>query len=166
MDRGGITGPVKFEYGTEKPLKFKQLTYHTFLNGEIAGWQKTDYKDSGWEIMNKPDSRIAYKGVRWYRTWFKVPRIKHWTIPRRLHIESSGDLQIWLNGKLLGRYYAVGPQKDFYLPEDWLKIAAKNSLVIVMRPSGKGNIIPALKSFSVSPYDEYVVQKHDLIIGQ
>ena len=164
--RGGIVGPVEFEYGKEEPLKFSQLTFHPSLNGEIAGWQKTDYNDSGWKTLSKPDGSGPANGIRWYRTWFTVPSYKNWEVPWHLHLESTGNLQIWLNGKLLGRYYAVGPQENFYLPKGWLKIGEKNSLVLVMRPSGKGNVRPVLKEFSVSPYSEYVVQKHELIIKQ
>jgi hypothetical protein len=64
----------------------------------------------------------------------------------------------------LGLYFDVGPQNDFYIPQGWLK--EKNSLVFVMRPGGKANIVPELKDFSIQYYNDYVVQKHELKIEQ
>ena len=37
-------------------------------------------------------------------------------------------MQVWCNGRLLGRYHLEGPQDRFYLPEDYLK--PKNRLVL------------------------------------
>ena len=160
--KGGISKPVDFEYGNEEPLKLIELSYHALLNGELAGWQKPAYSDVDWKTVNGfkiPDP--AY-GIEWYRTTFVVPRYKGWVVPWKINIQSTGNVQIWLNGKLLGRYYAHGPQKNFYMPDGWLKPGKKNSLALVMRSSDNGNIAPVLKEVSVSPYSEYVVQKNVL----
>jgi Beta-galactosidase, galactose-binding domain/Glycosyl hydrolases family 2, sugar binding domain len=162
--RGGIVGPIEFEYGNEEPLKLIQFTYHASLSGELSGWQKSDYDDSGWNVVQRSDDSRSDSGIKWFRTWFKVQPIKSWIAPLNIHIESTGSLQIWLNGKLLGLYFAEGPQGDFYVPEGWLR--EKNSLVFVMRPGNNENTVPELKNFSIGYYDNYVVQKHQLIIEQ
>ncbi|MEJ2614290.1 MAG: beta galactosidase jelly roll domain-containing protein, partial [Ignavibacteriaceae bacterium] len=160
--RGGIVGPIEFEYGNEIPLKLEHFVYHESLNGKLSGWEKPDYDDSGWSIVQNLDDPGANSGIKWYRTWFKVEQIKNWITPLYIHVASTGNLQIWLNGKLLGLYFAVGPQNDFYIPHGWLK--ENNSLVFVMRPSGRGNTVPELKDFSIGYYNSFVVQKHELKI--
>ncbi len=162
--RGGIVGPIEFEYGNEVPLKLDQFTYHASLNGELSGWQKADFDDSDWGVVKNLDNSEANFGIRWCRTWFEVQEIKNWIIPLYIHVSSTGNLQIWLNGKLLGLYFTVGPQNDFYIPKGWLR--EKNSLVFVMRPDGKENTAPELKDFSIHYYNNYVVQKHELKIEQ
>ena len=32
-----------------------------------------------------------------------------------------GKGQIYLNGHNIGRYWQIGPQEDYYLPEPWLE---------------------------------------------
>ena len=162
--RGGITGPIEFEYGNEASLNPVQFTYHASLNGELAGWQKSDYNDSDWNVVQKSNDSGADFGIKWYRTWFKVQQIKNWVTPLFIHVASTGNLQIWLNGKLLGLYFAEGPQNDFYIPKGWLK--DKNSLVFVMRPGSEPNNVPELKDFSIGYYKDYVVQKYELKIEQ
>ncbi len=164
--KGGIVGPIVFEFGKEKPLKLLRLTYHVSLNGELAGWQKPGFRDTGWRRMKDPDNSEPKFGIKWYRTWFAVPSYKGWAVPWKISIESTGNLQIWLNGKLLGRYYARGPQKNFYMPDGWLLPGRKNSLVLVMHPSGTGAAAPVLKEVKVSSYSEYVAQKHELEFEQ
>ncbi len=54
--------------------------------------------------------------------------------PRGVKIKASqGRANIYLNGWLVGRYWAeVGPQKVFYLPPDLLNLRGKNQLQIVV----------------------------------
>ncbi len=82
----------------------------------------------------------------------------------RLHLESTGNMQVWMNGRLLGRYFADGPQKDFYLPSGWLNFGGKNSVVLVLRPNGNGSTWPAITSAYSAPYEDYLVQKHTMRI--
>ncbi len=160
--RGGIVGPIEFEYGKETPLKIVQFNYHASLNGEISGWQNPNFNDSDWRVVKKSDTSDSNLGIRWYRTSFKVQQIKNWIAPLYIHVESTGNLQIWLNGSLLGLYFDVGPQNDFYIPEGWLR--EKNTLVFVMRPGTAENTVPELKDFSIRYYKNYAVQKHELKI--
>ena len=160
--RGGIVGPIEFEYGNEIPLNLAQFNYHASLNGKLSGWQKPDYNDSDWIVVQKSDHSESNFDIKWYRTWFKVPQIKGWIAPLYIHVISTGNLQIWLNGKLLGLYFDVGPQNDFYIPKGWLK--EKNSLVFVMRSGSIKNTVPELKEFSIKYYNDYVVKKHELKI--
>ena len=160
--RGGIIGPIEFEYGAQTPLKLSQFAFHASLNGKISSWQNPDFNDSDWSVAQNSDYTSPNFGIKWFRTWFKIQQNKNWITPLNIHVESTGNLQIWLNGKLLGLYFDVGPQNDFYIPDGWLK--EKNSLVFVMRPGSKGKVIPELKDFKIQYYNDYVVQKHELKI--
>ncbi|MHC4715119.1 MAG: hypothetical protein ACYTAN_17910, partial [Planctomycetota bacterium] len=37
--------------------------------------------------------------------------------------------EVWLNGRLVGRHWHIGPYRRTYLPEPWLK--GTNKLIIV-----------------------------------
>jgi hypothetical protein len=164
--KGGFIRPIKFESGNEETLEVTQLTFHASLNGELAGWQKPDYEDTGWKTIQKSDGSDSDFRIKWYRTSFTLPPHKGCIVPWRIHVESTGDLQIWLNGRVIGRYYGIGPQKDFYMPDGWLLHKKRNSLVLVMHPSGAGDVAPVLSEVTVTPYSEYVAQKHELEFDQ
>jgi hypothetical protein len=58
---------------------------------------------------------------------------------------------IWLNGQHLGRYWQVGPQTEFFLPECWLNFGSgkKNVLTMCLRPIDR----PAsLNAIEIAPY--------------
>ncbi len=141
------------------------LKYHYALPGQLAGWQKKSFDDSGWQPVRQFGKSRSVDGISWYRGEFKVPTKPGWVIPWRLHMESTGSAQIWINGRLLGRYSSRGPQKNFYMPDGWLNLNGTNSIVLVLRPGGNGNLTPKITSLYVAPYDQYVVQKHKMEIS-
>ena len=55
----------------------------------------------------------------------------------------------------LGRYWEIGPQREFYLPECWLKFGAgeKNILTVCLRATDRGSTIRAAE---VQPYQDQV----------
>jgi hypothetical protein len=160
--KGGIVAPIAFEYGKEEPLMLIDFAYHAQLDGALARWEKPEFDDSAWEVAGSKNDTSPHTGITWYRTTFSMPSIEGWIVPWRLHVEATGDMQIWLNGRLLGRYYAVGPQEDFYMPDAWLNSGKENSLVLVIRPSGHEEVTPQLREVTVSPYAEYIAQKHEI----
>ena len=158
---GGIRQRVTFTCGTPVPA-IVTLKFHGKLNGESAGWSAGNFDDSkwkpagGWPIVSSPER------VTWYRGTFVLPSRKGWVIPWRLHLFATGNMQIWLNGRLLGRYFAGGPQHDFYLPPGWMKQSDRNSLVLVLRPGG--NSTSSIKDAYILPYEDFCVKKHSMEI--
>lgn len=75
--------------------------------------------------------------LTWYRMHFTLPAPKPgiW-VPWHLHIEAEGNGFIYLNGHSLGRYWQVGPQHDFYIPETWLHWTddKPNTIALNLRP--------------------------------
>ncbi|HEY9167691.1 MAG TPA: beta-galactosidase [Candidatus Kryptonia bacterium] len=161
--QGGIYKPVRLEWGTPESVPMS-LSFHRSLVGELDGWQSVQYDDSKWMSSPHWETVPSWNGILWYRGQFILPVERDLVIPRYLHIESTGDIQIWLNGMLLGRFFAEGPQQDFYLPPGWIRSDAKNFLVLVMRPSGAGQPAPVIKSVYVASYRDYAVRKHKMVI--
>ena len=54
----------------------------------------------------------------WYVAKFKSPTR---SVPLFLRILSSKKGQIFLNGRNVGRFWNVGPQQHYYLPEPWME---------------------------------------------
>ncbi len=87
----------------------------------------------GWDIyplpMLKP-GEMAYSkqpcsGACFYRASFNV------TTPKDTFLDTSSLTkgEVWLNGRALGRFWNIGPQKTLYIPAPWLK-AGKNEVVV------------------------------------
>jgi hypothetical protein len=86
-----------------------------------------------------------------YRAMFEMPLPKAgiW-VPWHLHLEAKGNGFIYLNDHGLGRYWQVGPQHDFYVPECWLNSGPGNSNIVAidLRPVDAG---PSIQAISMAP---------------
>ena len=88
---------------------------------------------TGWDVyplpMLKPDqmnySKTPCSGACFYRASFTV------TTPKDTFLDTSALTkgEVWLNGRALGRFWNVGPQKTLYIPAPWLK-PGKNEVVV------------------------------------
>jgi hypothetical protein len=58
-------------------------------------------------------------------------------------INASGNGFMWLNGHDIGKHGEAGPQREFYLPECWLKSGGKNVFVLGLRQMVNGATIKA-----------------------
>jgi len=90
--------------------------------------------------------------VTWYRAEFELPAVDpHEWVPWKARLDMAGDAYLYLNGHPLGRYWDIGPQHEFYLPECWLNFGPgkTNNLTLIARPTNQGQRIRAIK---ISPY--------------
>ena len=70
--------------------------------------------------------RVVGKGLpAWYRARFSY---KPTSTPLFLRILAAKKGQIYLNGHNVGRFWNIGPQECYYLPEPWL--AGDNELMV------------------------------------
>jgi hypothetical protein len=76
--------------------------------------------------------------LTWYRIQFDLPEKDPAPVPRHLHLEANGNGFIYLNNHCVGRYWQIGPQHDFYLPECWLNPGKKNAIAVSLRPLNHG----------------------------
>jgi hypothetical protein len=100
--------------------------------------------------------------LAWYKSSFNIPAFEGWHIPWKLNCEAEGGARIFLNGEHIGCYFTAGPQKQFYLPECYIKAGAENEIAVAVLRDGEG---VGLKSLSIEPYAEYSVFTHKLKIG-
>jgi len=137
----------------------------TNLSGIATGWTQPDFTAHGWEnvaldardAISRKGNGIEPKGkqdalLTWYRLEFKLSATPagEW-IPWRLLINASGNGDMWLNGHDIGRHWEIGPQREFFLPECWLKFGGGQTNVLVLGLCQTMNGAD-LKAAEVSPY--------------
>ncbi|GLH72637.1 beta-galactosidase [Geothrix limicola] len=135
------------------------------LGGLALGWQRPETRVEGWKNVDldgssaipRKGNRTQPKGARtglvtWYRAEFELPRGAAGA-PWRALVNASGNGYLWLNGYNLGRHWEVGPQREFYLPECWLRTGKgrRNVLVFALRQTADGALLKALE---IAPYTE------------
>lgn len=161
--RTGIGNGAELEPGAAPDA----VALHWQISGETVGsagqWQDPALDDSKWETVNLTESTAAETdppknvpvNLVWYRLRFDLPSPDpHVWVPWKLHLEAAGNGFIYLNGHALGRWWEIGPQQDFYLPECWLNFGpgSSNVVALCLRPT-KGS--PEVRSASVSPYRNF-----------
>ncbi len=79
-------------------------------------------------------------------------------VPWRTILKGTGNGFLYLNGHSIGRYWEIGPQREFFLPECWLNFGPgkTNVLVLCLRPTEKGAL---LHSAEIAPYTEYAEER-------
>jgi hypothetical protein len=100
----------------------------------------------------------AIPSFTWCRAEFNLPApAEVWTAPWKLLFDADCDALIYLNGKFVGRYATVGPQREFYLPEPYLSPAGgKNSLHFVLAYTDHPGHLRTLRA---APYAEFSVRR-------
>jgi hypothetical protein len=90
-----------------------------------------------------------------YTMEFQLPRVSStWSVPWKLHLDADANAFMTLNGHLLGRYWAVGPQRDVWLPECWLKFGPNqmNVFELQARPTVDAPVGKIIKLAEIRPY--------------
>lgn len=128
--------------------------------GVSGRWFAPDLDDSGWQKVPVgeagPPTNPAV--LTWYRLRFELPVTPNLWIPWRLRLEASGNGFLYLNGEGIGRTWQAGPQRDFYLPECWLRFGPGqvNVLALCLRDIGQGT---ALHLAEVRPCAEFAERR-------
>ncbi len=110
--------PLSFE-GSDPGLKLiNNWKYHT---GDNMQWASENFNDSSWETVtsalitgNLPQS--GWKNVGWFRTHFIVDS-SLWNKTYVYLIGQLGASEVYLNGRLIGKYGLVGNSGKSYVPE-------------------------------------------------
>jgi hypothetical protein len=115
-----------------------------------AAWSPATYQASG--SMDPP-----LPAFTWCQAKFAMPAIEQgWMVPWKLTFDADRDALIYLNGKFVGRYVTVGPQKDFYLPGPYFAPAGENTLTFVMAYTDRPE---HLRTLRVGPYQEFCARR-------
>ncbi len=116
----------------------------------------------GWQLVTLGEatpSKDIVPAFAWCRAEFATPTTAAgWTVPWKLMFEADRDALLYLNGKFLGRYVTVGPQKEFYIPEPYFEAGRKqgNVLMVVLAYTEQPHHIHALR---VAPYEEFAAHR-------
>lgn len=97
-----------------------------------------------------------------YTMEFQIPNsLAAQSVPWKLYLEADANAFITLNGHLLGRYWAVGPQKEIWLPECWLNFGTdkKNIIELQSRPTVDAPVGKIIKHAEVRPYVQFTLEK-------
>jgi hypothetical protein len=163
---GGITKAAHLT-SESAPRLALQWKFAAKTSGESGQWWKGDLDVSDWQSVDLDTKRaLPPKGddapagktdalATWYRAEFELPPVDpHAWIPWNANIDAAGQGFLYLNGHELGRYYDVGPQREYFLPECWLNFGPgkKNVLAMSLRPTNHG---VALRALQIAPYAQY-----------
>lgn len=117
-----------------------------------------EYAGTAWSrasLTSGGASGAPVPAFTWCRAEFSLPNpVANWQVPWELTLEADRDALIYLNGKFVGRYVIIGPQKDFYLPEPDLVFDSKtkNVLTLVLAYAADAT---AIRTLRVAPYAEF-----------
>jgi hypothetical protein len=116
-----------------------------------AAWSPASYQASGTAEQLVP-------AFTWCQSKFVLPGVEAgWLAPWKLTFEADRDALIYLNGKFVGRYVTVGPQKEFYLPGPYFNPAGgENTLTFVLAYTDRPG---HLRTLRVGPYEEFSARR-------
>lgn len=120
-----------------------------------------EFSIGAWATVSLPGHASAKDLVpafAWCRAEVALEKASEsWFVPWKLTFEAERDALLYLNGKFVGRYVTVGPQKDFYLPDPYLVFGGKkNVLTIVLAYADHPGFIRTLR---IAPYEELATRR-------
>jgi hypothetical protein len=95
----------------------------------------------------------------WCRAEFNLAAPpEEWSVSWKLTFEAETDALLYLNGAFVGRYAAVGPQRDFYLPAPYLVFDSKrkNVLTVVLAYT---DVPHSIRTLRIGPYEEFATRR-------
>jgi len=131
----------------------------TQSTGFAGQWWKNDLDETGWAstAIGQPEGDIAAPqiGLQWSRLKFELPEVKKgiW-VPWVARLNITGNGFLYLNDHALGRYWNVGPQHDFFLPECWLNFGPGKSNVLSMCVRSVDGKPVTIQSAAIVPVNE------------
>jgi len=161
----GLQKPVvikgKTQDGKEVVFEIKEFKIKVGFDSMAKGYYLENFDDKDWKEI-EPAEYYVFKGTNylWLRRRFKYEPKNGCISPLCLKIKKlTQNCLIYLNGKLIGKYEDVGPQKKFYLPENLLK--KENLLVLFIESSGRENIV--FSELEIEPY--YIAKERKININ-
>lgn len=103
---------------------------------ELKAEAKTENGDQEWtQMVAIEDIPPNIEGMLWLKTTLTLPLTDEFWCPRYLEMKNiPGKALIWWNNTFLGRYWDIGPQTKFYIPEPIVKF--ENEITICFIPLG------------------------------
>jgi hypothetical protein len=130
-------------WGDVDPKVLDHVVFHTLLEPISAG---AKWRFRPWQMPEAEGPVVGKDQPAWYATGFERPASD---LPVFLTILGAKKGQIFLNRHNVGRFWTIGPQQAYYLPECWLE--DENELLI-FEESGR---IPAHSRLEYRPRGPY-----------
>ncbi|HVK03163.1 MAG TPA: beta-galactosidase, partial [Armatimonadaceae bacterium] len=137
QEKKGIYGPVTVTLpGSCYLIDLARWRFQGKLHGEREGWSSGTVAPAG-SAPPRPqggsNAAVPRAGggasIRWHAATFTLDAVPDSATPLLARLDGMGKGVLWLNGHNLGRYWQIGPQRDYYMPEPWLK-SGENVLVL------------------------------------
>jgi hypothetical protein len=119
------------------------------INPEAGTWTPASFLGVG-------GSQALVPAFTWCRAKFTLPPSDEaWKAPWKLIFDADCDAVVFFNGKFVGRYATIGPQREFYLPEPYLSLGGENNLTFALAYTDQPQ---HLRKLQVAPYTEFSVR--------
>jgi len=152
----GVTKPLHFDW-TPQTLGVREAWYNRdeFVSDDWASVWLDTAATLPRKATKESTSKVGMPATHlmaWYSMSFALPAQTADEPTRRLLIDATGNGFIYLNGHILGRYWQEGPQREYYVPESWLRYDGKsNRLAVCLRPVDG---VEALRAVEISAYPD------------
>ncbi len=154
---------VRFGSGLESGTQINAWQIQRFPAAMRGREIDPEFSPEGWKTASLTETASPKELVpafTWCRAEFALEKpAEGWSVPWKVTFEADRDALLYLNGKFVGRYVTVGPQKDFYLPEPYLIFGGKkkpNSLTVVLAYADQPGYVRTLR---VAPYEEFTTRR-------
>ncbi|MGB7200196.1 MAG: beta-galactosidase [Acidobacteriaceae bacterium] len=120
-----------------------------------------DYTSGPWlqgRLGGSADEHELMPAFTWFRTTFPLVSSPEWFSPLKVTIDADRDALIYVNGKFIGYFRTIGPQRDFYLPEPYLHFTGDQQNVMTVVLAYAGDLKP-LRKLVIAPYTEFATRK-------
>jgi hypothetical protein len=140
----GIMNPFNihciYEDGKRTDFDLKSFYVKKGLSGMDKGFTTLEYDDSNWSIAPNVQKFVTGKElghIVWFRRSFKYNLSKPFNAPLKfVPIKADQRLTVYVNGKPVARYDALGPQEEFYIPDSYINREGENVLSIILECPG------------------------------
>ena len=92
--------------------------------GELKGWESVPLPLN--DLSTLSFGKKPFKGPAFYRATFKLTE----TGDTFIDVRGWGKGVVFVNGRNLGRFWSIGPQRTLYCPASWLK-AGVNEIIVL-----------------------------------
>jgi hypothetical protein len=151
-DHTGMGGIGRVAFTTSPAREKGTLEFHTGPTGLKRGFFHTDFDDRNW-VSHSPGVGMPPQALLvWQRMEFTLPRTPQsiW-LPWCLKLQAFGNGFIYFNGRALGRFWQHGGQREYFLPDNWIK-PERNVIALCLRPVDRPCGITAA---AIVPYTWY-----------
>jgi hypothetical protein len=140
----GIMNPFEI-FGTYKDNSDLKIDLTSFsvkkgLTGMAEGYTTLQFDDSKWAVAPNVEKFVTGKElghIVWFRRNFKYNVGEGFTAPLKfIPIKADQRLTLYVNGKPVARYDALGPQEEFYVPDSYINQDGDNVLSVILECPG------------------------------